>query len=134
MNADRDRSSSINMIAFILSLIGGVLMLLNGAMSFMMLTYYGTYFGLVWGMMMRGCMGMMGSFRFPFGSFHGLILLGLVCGIIVTMGAFMLNSRPAERRSWGLIILIFSVISFLGMGGFFIGALLGVVGGALALS
>ncbi len=123
MNAVMGRSSSISMIAFTLSLIGGILMLLNSAMNFMMLTYYDTYFG--W---MRGYMGMMGSFGFPFGLFLGLMLVGLVCGIIVTIGAFMLNSRPAERRSWGLVILIFSLISFLGMGRFFVGALLGIVG------
>ncbi len=133
MNADMGRSSSMNMTAFILSLIGGILMLVNGAMSFMMLTYYGAGFGWMWGMM-GGYMGMMGSLGFPFGSFLGLMLVGLVCGVIVTIGALMLNSRPAEHRSWGLVILIFSAISFLGMGGFYIGAILGVAGGALALS
>ena len=126
-------SKNTNLTAFILSLIGGILMLLNGAMSFMMLTYYGGDFGFMWGMM-GGYMGMMGSLGFPFGSFLALMLVGLVCGIIVTIGALLLNSRPAEHRSWGIVILIFSVISFLGMGGFYIGAILGIIGGALALS
>ena len=124
---------NMNLTAFLLSLIGGILMLINGGMSLMMLTYYGTDFGFMWGMM-GGYMGMMGSLGFPFGSFLGLMIVGLVCGIIVTIGALMLNSRPAEHRSWGIVILIFSVISFLGMGGFYIGAILGVAGGALALS
>ncbi|MEM2953203.1 MAG: DUF6114 domain-containing protein [Candidatus Bathyarchaeia archaeon] len=109
------------------------MILLNGIMSLMMLTYYGSGFGWMWGMM-GGYMGMMGSLGFPFGSFLGLLLVGLVCGVIVTIGAFMLNSRPAEHKSWGLVILVFSIISFFGMGGFYIGAILGVVGGALALS
>lgn len=133
MNADMNKSSSTNTIAFVLSLIGGILILLNGIMSLMMLTYYGSGFGWMWGMM-GGYMGMMGSLGFPFGSFLGLLLVGLVCGVIVTIGAFMLNSRPAEHKSWGLVILVFSIISFFGMGGFYIGAILGVVGGALALS
>src|SRR3989304_7157685 len=114
-------SKNTKVTAFILSLIGGILMLLNGSMSFMMLTYYGGDFGFMWGMM-GGYMGMMGSLGFPFGSFLGLMIVGLVCGIIVTISALMLNSRPAEHRSWGVVILIFSVISFLGMGGFYIGA------------
>ena len=134
MNTNTGRSSrSMNMTAFVLSLIGGILMLINGGMSLMMLTYYGADFGWMWGMM-GGYQGMMGSLGFPFGSFLGLMIVGLVCGIIVTIGALMLNSRPAEHRSWGIVILIFSVISFLGMGGFYIGAILGVAGGALALS
>jgi hypothetical protein len=35
---------------------------------------------------------------------------------------------------WGTVIIIFSAISFVGMGGFFIGALLGIIGGAFAIS
>ena len=55
-------------------------------------------------------------------------------GILVVIGALMLNTHPKEHTSWGTIILIFSIISFLGMGGFFVGAILGIVGGVLALS
>src|SRR4030066_1395658 len=132
-NVNVSRSSSMNMTSFVLSLIGGILILVNGVMSFLMLTYYGADLGGMWGMM-GGYQGMMGSLGFPFGSFMGLMLVALVCGIIVIIGALMLNSRPAERRSWGVIILIFSIVSFLGMGGFYIGAILGVAGGALALS
>ena len=130
MNTNKG-SKNTNATAVILSLIGGALMLLNGGMSFMMLTYFGADFGFMWGMM-GGYMGMMGSLGFPFGSFLGLMIVGLVCGIIVTISALMLNSRPAEHRSWGIVILIFSVISFFGMGGFYIGAILGVAGSALA--
>lgn len=120
-------------LSFILSLIGGVLILINGIMSFMMLTFYGADFGWMWGIM-GGYQGMMGSMGFPFGSFMGLMLVALVCGILVIIGAVMLNARPNAHRSWGVVIIVFSVISFLGMGGFLIGAILGIVGGALALT
>jgi len=76
----------------------------------------------------------MGSAGFPFGLMAGFMLVGIVAGIIVLIGAFMLNSRPSEHMAWGIVILIFSVISFLGMGGFVIGAILGITGGALAMS
>ena len=33
-----------------------------------------------------------------------------------------------------VVVLVFSIISFVGMGGFVLGALLGIAGGALALS
>jgi hypothetical protein len=50
------------------------------------------------------------------------------------IGALMLNTRPTEHTAWGIIILVFSAISILGMGGFLVGAILGIVGGALAIS
>lgn len=87
-----------------------------------------------YGGMMGGYGGMMGGFGVPLGFMSGLSLLGLVSGILVIIGALMLNTRPAEHTTWGTIILIFSIISLLGMGGFFIGAILGIIGGALALS
>jgi len=77
---------------------------------------------------------MMGSLGVPFGLMGGLSLIGLASGILVVISAIMLNARPEEHTVWGTVILVFSIISFLGMGGFLIGAILGIVGGALALS
>jgi hypothetical protein len=91
---------SMRTLSFISSLIGGVLILVNGVMSFMMLTFYGSNFSWMWGMM-DGYQGMMGSMGFPFGSFMGLMLVALVCGILVIIGAVMLNARPNEHRFMG---------------------------------
>jgi hypothetical protein len=33
-----------------------------------------------------------------------------------------------------VLILVFSILSFLGMGGFFVGGVIGIIAGALALS
>jgi len=77
---------------------------------------------------------MMGGYGYGYGFTWVYSLVALISGIIVLLGALMLNSRPAEHMTWGTIVLIFSLISFLGMGGFIIGALLGIAGGALALS
>lgn len=123
--------------AFALSLIGGILMLVSGGLSSMWFMSGSQDFGGMmggFGGMMGGYGGMMGGFGVPFGFMSGLSLLGLVSGILVIIGALMLNTRPAEHGTWGTIILIFSIISLLGMGGFFIGAILGIIGGALALS
>ena len=46
----------------------------------------------------------------------------------------MLSLRPLEHVTWGVLIVIFSAISFVSMGGWFVGAILGIVGGALALA
>ncbi len=87
------------------------------------------------GSMMGGYGGMMGSMGFSGTAvFSGMSILGLVTGILVLVGALMLRSRPEQASSWGVIILVFSIISLLGMGGFFIGAVLGLVGGILALT
>jgi hypothetical protein len=63
----------------------------------------------------------------------GFSLLSLFFGIIVVIGAIMLNARPTQHVTWGIIVLVFSVASFMGMGGYFIGAVLGLAGGAIAL-
>ncbi|MCZ2809694.1 MAG: DUF6114 domain-containing protein [Candidatus Bathyarchaeota archaeon] len=77
---------------------------------------------------------MMGILGVPFSFMGGLSLIGLVSGIIVIIGVVMLNIRPTEHTGWGTVILVFSIISFLGMGEFLIGAVLDIVGGTLALS
>ncbi len=123
--------------AFVLSLIGGVLMLLAGAVSTLWFTIGGLGFGGMmggFGGMMGGFQGVMGGVGFPFGFMSTLSVIGLVAGILVIIGAVMLNTRPVDHTTWGTIILVFSIVSFLGLGGFFIGAILVIIGGALALS
>jgi hypothetical protein len=54
-------------------------------------------------------------------------------GFFVITGAVMIHLRPAKTSTWVNFILAFSFVSFIGSGGLFIGAVLGIVGGALAL-
>ncbi len=84
--------------------------------------------------MMNGYSGMMSGLGFHSSFMQGFALLGFLSGIMVILGAVMFNTLPLESIMWGAIVLVFSIISFLGMGGFFIGAVLGITGGALALS
>jgi hypothetical protein len=86
------------------------------------------------GGMMHGYRDMMGGFGVASGFMTGLSFIGLISGVIVIVGALMLNICPAEHLTWGALILVFSIISFAGMGGFWIGALMGIAGGAIALS
>lgn len=60
-------------------------------------------------------------------------VFGLVSGVIVAISAVMLQTGPARQRTWGVLILVFSALSILGAGGFVLGAILGIVGGVLAL-
>jgi hypothetical protein len=59
--------------------------------------------------------------------------VGLVCGSVVLVSASMLLAKVGQRRTWGVLILIFAVLSFLGLGGFIVGAILGIIGGILVL-
>jgi len=86
------------------------------------------------GHMMGSYQDMMDSFGFRGGFMTGLPLIGVVSGIVVITSAIMLTAQPAAHLTWGTMILAFSVISFMGMGGFWVGALLGIAGGALAIS
>lgn len=124
-------------IAFIISLTGGILILLAGIVCCSWFWFGGLSFGGMMGGlggMMGGYHGMMGSLGVPFSLMGGFSLIGLVSGILTIISAVMLNIRPTEHTGWGVVILVFSIISFLGMGGFLIGAVLGIVGGALAVS
>ncbi|MEM4354487.1 MAG: hypothetical protein QW470_07045, partial [Candidatus Caldarchaeum sp.] len=115
--------------AFILSLVGGVLILAGGLFG---LTAWMMWGGMAyWGGMMGPWM-MMGWWM-PW-AWSALSLTGLVSGIVVIAGALMLQSRPNQAQTWGALILAFSIISIFGMGGFIIGALLALVGGILALT
>jgi len=67
-----------------------------------------------------GFVGLMGAF-------------GLVTGAIVLISSVMLLTNSGQRRTWSILVLVFSVLSFVGMGGFVVGAVLGIVGGALVL-
>ncbi len=128
----QNATSEYPRIASILALVGGIIITLSGvlfvAVSAFVLPHlnYGSLNtppnlpasaipGLV-----SGFVGMMGAF-------------GLVSGAIVLISSVMLLSNTGQRRTWSVLILVFSVLSFIGLGGFVVGAALGIVGGALVL-
>ncbi len=121
--------------AFILSLIGGIFILLGGGMMFIL--GWHAFCGLTscsnFGGMMGPGFGMMGGLGLGFGF---LGMLGLIFGVIVIVSAFMLNSKPEQHSTWGTLIVIFSVLSIFGgaMGGFGIGLVLGLIGGILGIT
>ncbi len=133
-NTTQQTTSAYPKTGSILALVGGVLILLAGvlflAVSVFVLPHlnYGHYNMTVpQGLnpatipaLVSGVVGVMGAFE-------------LVSGIIVLVSAVMLLSNLGQRRIWGILILVFSILSFIGFGGFFAGAILGMVGGILTL-
>lgn len=79
----------------------------------------------------RGYTGSPGSLA---SGFVGAIaVFGLICGIIVTMSAVLLRLKPSQRQTWGVLVLVFSILGFFGFGGFIVGSVLGMVGGIMTL-
>jgi hypothetical protein len=120
-------------VAFILSLVGGLLIIVGSLVSLVLFAFGGEPFGDFWGMM-GGWHWMMGGYGFSYGYLMGFSVLGLAFGVVVVVGAFMLNLRPFEHVTWGIIVLVFSAVSFVSMGGWFVGAVLGIAGGALGIA
>lgn len=103
-----------------LSLIGGMLIIISGVLSF----YH---------MAILPMMGtMLGQWMTGASIFFGI--MGIGCGSAVIIGAMMMNRRLGNVRVWALVILVFSVLSFIEMGGFIIGAILGIIGSMMALT
>jgi hypothetical protein len=95
--------------AFVLSLIGGIFLLLGGLLATV-------------------------GFSFVFGGLGALVgIVGVIFGLIVIIGAVMLYQKPQSHTMWGVVILILSIIAFPSLWGFGIGSLLAFIGAILAL-
>jgi hypothetical protein len=100
--------------AFTLSLIAGIFVLLGG----LIVAVIGAVFTF---------------FAFGIGAIIGIF--GIVWGIIIIVGANNLRAHPEQHVTWGVIIMVFSLVSwFGGLGGLLIGFLLGLIGGVIAIS
>ena len=122
----------LSSIAGVLILSGGVAMLGYSSGPYVgMMSGYSGMMGGYGGGMTSGYYGMMQGFG---GWFYGFAVLGIMAGVLVLFGAIMMHDRPRQAAMWGVIVLVFSVVSFFGAGGFFVGAVLGILGGILALT
>jgi len=124
-------------LAYVMSLVGGLILLL---VSLVNAVWFGSGAPSWGGLgdymqgMMNGYHNFMGSYAGSYGFFAAVSVVSLVCGILVLVGAIMLRVYPRDRVIWGVVIIVFSAISFVGMGGYFVGAVFGIIGGALALT
>jgi hypothetical protein len=134
METNRQSSQSYPTTAFILALVGGILMVLCGlllvAVSTIIIPHLPPSDFNTNSTVTLSRASIQGLASFVVGA---LGVFGLISGAIVVASAVMLQASPARRRTWGVLILVFSALSFLGLGGFVAGAVLGIVGGAMAL-
>lgn len=113
--------------AFILSLVGGVLMLVGGAaaLAWALVGPWTWWRGMMMPWMMMWWMPWL--WVIP-------VAVGIASGAVMTIGAILIYVRPEQSQMWGVLILIFSIVGLIGMGGFIIGSVLGLIGGILALT
>jgi len=102
--------------AFVLGLIGGIFLIIGGGLG--ALTGWWWWWG-----------GLL---------FLVFLILTLVCGILVIVGSSMMLARPAHHTAWGIVVLVFSLVSIVGviLFSFFslVGVVLGTIGGALGIA
>ena len=65
--------------------------------------------------------------------FTTIAVISLICGALILFAAIMLRIKPENKKAWGILIIVFSIPSVITEGGFIVGFLLGIIGGALAL-
>ena len=132
VSAAENAGSAYPKTAALLGLVGGVIIILGGALFIGVASFVIPHLDLSNLTVPKG----MDRASLP-GLISGVLTLmggfGLVCGAIVLVSATMLLARVGVRRTWGILILVFSVLSFIGLGGFVLGAILGIAGGVLTL-
>jgi hypothetical protein len=108
--------------AFVLSLIGGIFVLLGG----IALAVLGSLFAVI--LSLAG-MGGVAAYVTILGA------IGAISGIIMIVGGVMMYSKPQTHTMWGAIILVLAILSiFTAIWGFFLGFILGLIGGILGLA
>ena len=122
----------------ILSIIGGALMVAGGLLPLVMFGMWNQH-SMMYGWGQNGMMG--GGFGMidPLQSYVWIVLatmsaVSIGIGMILIVGGYSINKKPESASKWGVGILIASIIGIFGMGGFFIGPILGIIGGILALT
>src|ERR1022692_959765 len=117
--------------AFFLSFIGGILIVVaDGARIVIMALHFSSVMPNV----VAPAYAMLQAAGLAGGALSYLLaIIAVISGVFVIIGALMIHYRPAKAATWANLILAFSFLSFAGSGGFFIGAVLGIIGGAFAL-
>src|SRR2546426_342960 len=105
--------------AFVLSLIGGIFILLGAIVVMALASVIGS-------LMLIG--GGDPNLAYLYGA------VGLIFAILVLVGAVMLWMKPQQHVMWGVVVLLFSLFSIITTGGFFIGLILGLIGGILGVA
>ena len=106
---------------FIISIIAAILILLNAILVGTAVTLF------------SGILAMMMPFPIVAEAIVMWAAAGVIFGIIVLIGAILIY-KPGRELTGGILVIIFSILSIIIGGGFIIGLILGIIGGALGLA
>ncbi len=131
----------------IVSIIAGAIMILGGLLPLSMMGIFTQQTGIITlpgygGMMGGGVVGGVGGIMSGMmgGSTVAWAAVGIISGVsaglgaILVVGGYSIQRKPESANGWGVAILVTSIVGLLTMTGFFIGPILGIIGGILALS
>jgi hypothetical protein len=112
-------------ISVILSMLGGIFVVFGGLMLLAMLGWYGTT-------LMMG--GQMHTYTFAYPRWLTLVVGGIsiLFGGLVMSASYKMYGQPGNKL-WPLLIVIGSIVSLFSIGGLGLGAVLGLIGGAIGL-
>lgn len=104
--------------AVVLAIIGGIFILLGGLAEIALGAFAASF-----------TFGLFGGTLIAFGA------VGALLGILIVVFAILLSIHPQQHTLYGVLILVFSIISLSSFfGGFVLGFILALIGGILALT
>ena len=117
----RDSSLSVT-----LSMLAGIFIISGGLMLFGMLSWYGST-------LMMGGQWHMYMFNYPRWLTAVMASISVLAGGLVISASYKMYKEP-ENNLWGFLIILGSLVSLFSVGGFGLGGVLGLIGGAMGLS
>lgn len=124
-------TSDLHTSSFVALIVGGILILVGALMSVFMMGSWGA-----WPWMSMS--GMMGGYMTNYGGdgWTGMAwwmgAWGAITGSLVLLAATRIRAER-DTLTWGIIAIVAGALSLFAMGGFVVGAIAAIVGGALAL-
>lgn len=107
--------SRVSVAGVVLSIVGGVFVLLTAVLLLV-------------------AESIVGGFGFLFPGLVALTYVGLLMGLLMIVVAVIATLKPDLKVAWGALIIVFSIVSIpAALGGFFLGFILGLIGGILIL-
>ena len=107
-------------VGFALSLVSGILVLIQGIMRFIRGKFLEIGIDFIRRRILAGV------------AFQVVGVIAVVFAILIIIGAFLIYS-PGNEMTGGIIVLVFAVLSIITGGGFLAGFILGIIGGILGL-
>lgn len=127
-----ERTKADVSLPYTLSLIAGILIVAGSLGALTMLGWNQSMFGIGGGMMGGGWQMFIAGYAPSLVA--SMAAISLAAGAIVLAGAYKMQKEPEKVQIWGFIVLIASIVALFCIGGFGLGSILGIVGGAVGIS